>query len=571
LAVALCWVLVTIIACSDHATGPEAAQLKLNLDSIALDQRDSVQIIPSVVDAQGVLLSGIPVAFTSRDPSIASVSKIGVVVAVGPAGATTVSVNAAGISRAVPVTVRPVAAKLVVTPNPGTVPQKGTLQLSAAVLDRVDAPIAGATFTYRAAVPTIATVSASGLVTSVGPSGLATFTVQSASFAIVAQIAVTQVPTRLDVAPMPTKIGVGRTRLLSVRLLDAVDDEIKGATFTFTSNAPGVVTVAPDGTLTSIGPLGSATITVRAQGTTLSTDIPVTVVAASHPNGVVTSIALPNGIFGSYAVAIMSDREGYAGTLGGPVMRLDLDAGVAAVIPGSEAGLALAVSPARREVYSALYNSRGIEIISVSGAPTVVDSVLLPAMVLGIVVSPDQRTAYVSTQNGLTAVDLGTRTARALPNVPSLLNLVLDPTNALVLYESGNSGGVYEVDLATGVFKRTLSAAPGTSFYGQGIAVTSDGVLLYAASERGSIEEFNVATGAQTRSFPTCEAWGLALSPDDDQLFVACSGGQAAIIDRATGTTIKTIPSGGARRIAMSPTGLVVLIGASANGVTVIK
>jgi hypothetical protein len=559
---------IGLIGCSNDVTGPKASEIKVNLLEIIVDQRDSVQLIPSVVDAKGTLLSGVPVTFSTRDPSIASVSGIGVVTSIGPVGTTEVVIKASGLVRTVPVTVHGVATKLVVTPNPGTMPQKGTLQLTAQLLDRVDAPIAGAPFTYEGAQPAIATVNATGLVTSVGPAGLATFAIRSGSFAITVQVAVTQVATRIDVTPTPVKVSVGRTRSLGARLLDAVDEEIKLATFTYTSNAPTVVTVGADGLLTSVGGLGSAIVTVRAQGTALSADVPVTIVTTGRPVGVVSTIAMPNG---SYAVVAVSETEGYASNLGGPISRLDLVSGQVKEIPGSHGGLSLAASSARRELYSAVYDHPAIEIISIAGTPTITGEIAVPQQALALLVSPDQRTLYASTDDGRIAViDLASRAVTMIPGTSQGLHLSMQSEKPL-LYVTGNSSQVLEIDLTTNT-QRTFATPFQAPFVGQASAPTSDGKFLYVASEAGTVEEFSLTSDAR-RSFGACNAWGLAISPDDEQLFVACSNGEARIIDRLSGRTELVIPSstGGTRRVSVSPDGFVVLMGAAPGGVMLIK
>ena len=550
----------------DTPTGPKAAEIQLNLNEIALDQRESVQLVPSVVDASGTLLAGVPVSFSSSSTAIVTVSSIGLVASVGPAGSATIQVKAAGLVRTVPVTVRGVATRVTVDPNPGTIPQKATLQLVARLLDRVDAPIPNATFTYESAAPNVATVDAKGLVTSVGPSGIVNITVRTGEFAAVVPIAVTQVATRIEVSPSPANVSTGRTRSLAARLLDAVDAEIKGATFSFTSNNPSLITVSADGTITSVGPLGKGSITVSAQGTSLKVDVPVSVLANGHPNGVATLIPLPAG---SYAVAAVSGSEGYASRYGGVVSRLDLVNHTATSIPGTHGGLGLAVAPSRREVYSAQYLAGAIDVISITGTPTLIATLTIPTMALDLIVSPDDRTLYASLENGTVAVfDLATRTMTTLPTSGiNFLHLSLHPTKPL-LYGSGNASAVYEVNLDT---KATRLVPPAFAFNGQATALTSDGTFLYVANESGSVEEINLVTAARGRTFTTCSAWGLRLTPDDEQLIAACSSGQAVILDRVSGATLQTLSNGGSRRVSITADGLTALVGQANGGVTVIQ
>ena len=92
---ALAVLTVGMFACDNGPTGPEAAEIRLNLVSLSLEQLDSVQLIPSVVDAAGTLISGVPVTFESTKPTVVSVSSIGVVKSLGPAGAGEIKVKVA--------------------------------------------------------------------------------------------------------------------------------------------------------------------------------------------------------------------------------------------------------------------------------------------------------------------------------------------------------------------------------------------------------------------------------------------------------------------------------------------
>ena len=48
-----------LVACGgDDPTGPKAASIQVNVAQVTIPQLDSVQIIPSVLDAGGTLLSG---------------------------------------------------------------------------------------------------------------------------------------------------------------------------------------------------------------------------------------------------------------------------------------------------------------------------------------------------------------------------------------------------------------------------------------------------------------------------------------------------------------------------------
>ena len=53
--------------------------------------------------------------------------------------------------------------------------------------------------------------------------------------------------------------------------------------FTFTSVSPSLLTVSGDGTVTSVGPLGTGIIRIAAVGTDLQVEFPVEVVFAASP------------------------------------------------------------------------------------------------------------------------------------------------------------------------------------------------------------------------------------------------------------------------------------------------
>jgi len=156
---------------SDNPTenGPKPADILVDPVSISIMQHETARLFPSVVDAAGTLLSGVPVTFVSSNVAIVTVSNTGVVTSVGPAGTATISVRAAGLTKPVPVTVTGIPTSISVTPNPAVVTQNATVQLDAKLLDLDGATINGATFTYTSSNVTLATVSASGLLTSVGP------------------------------------------------------------------------------------------------------------------------------------------------------------------------------------------------------------------------------------------------------------------------------------------------------------------------------------------------------------------------------------------------------------------
>lgn len=92
-------------------------------------------------------------------------------------------------------------------------------------------------------------------------------------------------PSRVVVSASFVRLPVGYDRALFVTVVDDFGDEVEGVTVTFTTSDPAVVTSDEFGNLTAEG-VGTATVTVAADGTAASTDVTVEAVP-DVPSGVV--------------------------------------------------------------------------------------------------------------------------------------------------------------------------------------------------------------------------------------------------------------------------------------------
>lgn len=136
----------------------------------------TTQVNVSAIDANGVPQPRV-VTYTSSAATVATVSSTGLVTAVG-AGTATITATSEGKSGTVNLTVlAPIP--VVVTPATSFIAQGGTQQLTVVLRDPVTGAIlTGQTITYTTSAATVATVSATGLVTVVG-GGTATITATS--------------------------------------------------------------------------------------------------------------------------------------------------------------------------------------------------------------------------------------------------------------------------------------------------------------------------------------------------------------------------------------------------------
>ncbi|MBX3148081.1 MAG: Ig-like domain-containing protein [Gemmatimonadales bacterium] len=182
-----------------------------------------VQLSAIPRSAAGAALSGRTVAWRSDHPVIASVgSTTGLVTGHVPGSATIVA-TAEGVSGTVQVTVVAVAARVVLDRDTAVVQLGATLQLAAEVQDAEGDVIAGRTVAWTTTAPTVATVSATGVVTAA----------QTGQARIVATVDAVADTVLVVVAPGPLVLTLG-TAAAVTRTVGPAGDTLR--------------TTAPDGT-----------------------------------------------------------------------------------------------------------------------------------------------------------------------------------------------------------------------------------------------------------------------------------------------------------------------------------
>ena len=182
----------TITASSDGQSGSAAvavsvpppasvASIGVVLGSSALTVGQLTQAVATLYDAQGNVLSGRSVTWSSADASVAKVSSSGVVTAVG-AGTVSIIASSDGQTGFASITIAaapPAPVASVAVTAPGTVLDIGqTSQLTVTLRDAAGNVLTGRTISYASSNTTVATVSPSALVTA-RAGGTATITVSS--------------------------------------------------------------------------------------------------------------------------------------------------------------------------------------------------------------------------------------------------------------------------------------------------------------------------------------------------------------------------------------------------------
>lgn len=254
--------------CADAVSDPPpVVAVALSTTAASLSVGGTVGLNVTLKDANGQVVTGQPVTWSSSNTSVATVSRAGVVTALNP-GDARIAVSAFGKSATAQITVtaRPVAS-VVVTPAVVSVQTGATTTLQARPLDSDGNALNGRTVTWATGNAAIATVNASGVVTGVSPGATAiTATVEGR----VAQVAVTvTLPPVATVTVTPTRdtLAVGGSRQFSVVVRDAGGAALTGRTIAWSSSNVAVATVSSTGSVAAVSP-GTVTITATSEGRT---------------------------------------------------------------------------------------------------------------------------------------------------------------------------------------------------------------------------------------------------------------------------------------------------------------
>jgi trimeric autotransporter adhesin len=274
------WRAVPLLACGllaaacdgDRATAPQP--LHPSVGSLVVDPidatlavRETLALSVTVLSAEGTLLTGRTVGFSSSDHRVATVSAVGLITAAG-LGTATITVSSGSIAAQLPVTVRPGSLQLQLSPSihvgwaslawAAAFDHHGW-QIQADVVSLMSDDVQVARLVEHGTDPAW---DPSYFVDVVGVSeGEATI---SADVMGVGQSAnVTVLPALIDVSPAEGTISVGGSLRLGASVLDEDGNEIPEETLDalgvtvaieWISDEPGVATVDAEGLVTGVAP-----------------------------------------------------------------------------------------------------------------------------------------------------------------------------------------------------------------------------------------------------------------------------------------------------------------------------
>lgn len=218
-----------------------------------------------LTDANGNVLTGRVVTWTSSNALIAAVSSTGVVTGVAPGGPVFITASSEGWNGSTAVIVTAVPVGSVTLPATTTLVAGQSTTLTPVVKDANGTVVTDRTVTWSSSNPTVATVSASGLVRAL-ITGTATITATSEGKSASTALTVTPAPVgSVTVAPFTLNLGSGSTVTLTATVKDVNGTTVTDRVVTWKSSDTTVATVSADGVLTGLV-AGTATITATSEG-----------------------------------------------------------------------------------------------------------------------------------------------------------------------------------------------------------------------------------------------------------------------------------------------------------------
>lgn len=235
----------------------------------------TLQLTAVTKDADGNVLTGRAVTWTSSNDAFATVSQTGLVSGVLAGNVVTITATSEGqTGEAEIAVVVPVATVELSAPSTSVV-VGGTLQITAVTKDAEGNVLSGRLVSWESGNEASATVNATGLVTGVA-GGTATITATSEGKSGTLAITVIVPVATVEVEPDERSVVIGGTVELTATTRSARGDVLTGRVVTWTSSAEDVATVDPaTGVVTAVAE-GAATITATSEGQTGEATITVT-------------------------------------------------------------------------------------------------------------------------------------------------------------------------------------------------------------------------------------------------------------------------------------------------------
>ena len=233
--------------------------------SLTLRAGATVALAARVRDTNGNTILVAPLAWSTSDPSVATVSAAGVVSAAAT-GTARIAVSARGVSATATITVteRPVAS-LTMTPAIAAIRVGGTVLIRAQPFDAENVALLGRPVTWSSSDPTVARVDNAGTVTGVSP-GAVTIVATCEGRTAQSAVTITLPPIQtVTVTPSQDTLPLGTDRQFAATMRDAAGVALLGRAVVWSSSNPTVAAVTATGNVIALQP-GAAIISAASEG-----------------------------------------------------------------------------------------------------------------------------------------------------------------------------------------------------------------------------------------------------------------------------------------------------------------
>jgi trimeric autotransporter adhesin len=282
--------LLTLGACSDSDSGVGPSTIEVveivtipnNQTLTNLIPGNTRQMLAAPTNSSGNFIDR-PVTWASSNPAAATITDAGLVTAVA-GGSTWIRATAGGKTDSVAVGVRYPVGAIALTPATVVLRREGLQQMTASLTDTQGAVVTGRTVTWSSSVPTVATISATGLISATATAVDGSQTVITATVAntndggnavtatrlvtVTGNAVVSSVSIAGDPAFASLTSGLWGTPSsvqLTATALSGLGNTI-AAPITFSTSAAGIATVDGSGLVAFAGDTGTVTITATAAG-----------------------------------------------------------------------------------------------------------------------------------------------------------------------------------------------------------------------------------------------------------------------------------------------------------------
>ena len=312
--------------------GQEAASITVIPESATLTSfGQSVQLEAVVQEIDGTVIPDAPVAWSSSDPDVASVSENGLVTAISNGGVW-IRALSGDVSTISVITVMQAAASVAITPETATLSSVGeTVQLETVVYDAEGAAIPDAPVMWSSDDPVVAAVDANGLVTAVS-NGSVQITATSGDASAISVITVKQAAASVIITPEAATLdSIGEAVQFEAVAYDMEGAAVSGAPVSWSSSDPEVATVDSTGLATGVG-AGETTITATSGEVSGTARLTVTRPPPPPPPPPPTPQTGPDLIVSSPSVTDNSPETGDSFTLSATVRNDGNDASAATTL-----------------------------------------------------------------------------------------------------------------------------------------------------------------------------------------------------------------------------------------------